>query len=84
MTKRGPGRPKVKDSASLNLKCEQSIIEKLNHYCETVGQTKTKAVESMLSICLDQWAQVDESENRLLTRESFKREQPPKEGTDDE
>mgnify|MGYP001271450624 CR=1 FL=1 len=38
-----------KDYVVLNIKIERSIYERLTNYAEEKGQTKTKAVERLLS-----------------------------------
>lgn len=43
-----------KDYQILNIKIERSIYERLTKYAEEKGQTKTKAVERLLSNAMDQ------------------------------
>lgn len=43
-----------KDYVVLNIKIERSIYERLTNYAEEKGQTKTKAVERLLSNAMDQ------------------------------
>lgn len=45
---------KKKDYVVLNIKIERSIYERLTNYAEEKGQTKTKAVERLLSNAMDQ------------------------------
>lgn len=42
-----------KDYKALNIKIESSIYERLENYAEEKGQTKTKAVERLLTKAMD-------------------------------
>ena len=53
------GRTK-KDAVLLSLKLDREINEKLTEYCTETGQTKTMAIERMLSRELDKYYQQPE------------------------
>ena len=44
-----------KDGRHLNLYIERTVIEQLEQYCEEVGQTKTVAIERILTRYLDNY-----------------------------
>ena len=54
-----------KDGRHLNLYIERTVIEQLEQYCEEVGQTKTVAIERILTRYLDNYFDVPE-EKRVL------------------
>lgn len=47
-------RPK-KDSKLLNIRLATSVSDRLEHYCEDSGQTKTVAVERALEAFIDNY-----------------------------
>lgn len=58
-------RPK-KDYQALNVKLDSAIMERLNKYCDIMGQTKTTAIERILTKHLDEYDRKAEkqSENK--------------------
>jgi hypothetical protein len=54
-----------KDGRHLNLYIERAVIEQLEKYCEEVGQTKTVAIERILTRYLDNYFDMPE-EKRVL------------------
>lgn len=54
-----------KDGRHLNLYIERAVIEQLEQYCEEVGQTKTVAIERILTRYLDNYFDMPE-EKRVL------------------
>lgn len=54
-----------KDGRHLNLYIERTVIEQLEQYCEEVGQTKTVAIERILTRYLDNYFDMTE-EKRVL------------------
>lgn len=44
-----------KDAKILNIKLATPINDKLEHFCEESGQSKTVAVERFLNKCLDEY-----------------------------
>lgn len=47
-------RPK-KDAVPLNIRLDKTVADRLAEYCETTGQTKTTAIERLLSGALDEY-----------------------------
>lgn len=54
-----------KDGRYVNYDIEREIYEKLEKYCEEVGQTKTVAIERILTKYLDNYFNVSE-EKRIF------------------
>ena len=54
-----------KDGRHLNLYIERTVIEQLEQYCEEVGQTKTVAIERILTRYLDNYFDVPEEKGIL-------------------
>lgn len=54
-----------KDGRHLNLYIERTVIEQLEQYCEEVGQTKTVAIERILTRYLDNYFDISK-EKRVL------------------
>ena len=54
-----------KDGRHLNLYIERAVIEQLEKYCEEVGQTKTVAIERILTRYLDNYFDISK-EKRVL------------------
>ena len=54
-----------KDGRYVNYDIEREIYEKLEKYCEEVGQTKTVAIERILTRYLDNYFNVSE-EKRIF------------------
>lgn len=54
-----------KDGRYVNYNIEREIYEKLEKYCEEVGQTKTVAIERILTKYLDNYFNVSE-EKRIF------------------
>ena len=54
-----------KDGRYVNYYIEREVYEKLETYCEEVGQTKTVAIERILTRYLDNYFDVPE-EKRVL------------------
>ena len=54
-----------KDGRHLNLYIERAVIEQLEKYCEEVGQTKTVAIERILTRYLYNYFDMTE-EKRVL------------------
>ncbi len=48
------GRPR-KEYIPINIKMDAEIAKRLMEYCEEVGQTKTMAIERMISAFLDEY-----------------------------
>lgn len=58
--------PKAKkDGRHLNLYIERTVIEQLEQYCEDVGQTKTIAIERILTKHLNDYFNTSE-EKRIF------------------
>lgn len=55
-------RPK-KDYQSLNVKLDSTVMERLKKYCDIMGQTKTTALERILSKHFDEFEQ-EEKKNK--------------------
>lgn len=53
-----------KDGVYINYYIEKEIKERLDRYCEDVGQTNTMAIERILTKFLDEY----ESENTVVTK----------------
>ena len=41
-------RPKTRDFKAISLNLDVKVLEKLGHYCEETGRTKTMAIERIL------------------------------------
>ena len=54
MEKGKRGRPS-KDGVVINYKIKREVKEKLDRYCDDVGQTQTTAIERILSAHIDKW-----------------------------
>ncbi len=52
-----------KDAVSLNVKIESAIMKRFEQYCEELGQTKTKALERILTKHLDSYDKEQEETN---------------------
>lgn len=55
-------RPK-KDYQILNMKLDSTIMERLKKYCDIMGQTKTTAIERILTKHLDEYDGKIETQN---------------------
>ncbi len=53
-----------KDGKYLNIMLESSIYERLEMYCDEVGQTKTLAVERILRRFFDEYDKTNKTETK--------------------
>ncbi len=48
-------RPKEKESRAISVRLNAAVVDRLEAYCETSGQTKTLAIERALNMFIDNY-----------------------------